>query len=294
MRYGPLTAVGGVGFRIAAGKVMALLGPNGAGKTSTVETVEGYRRPSSGSVRVLGLDPARDRRQLAPRIGVMLQKGGVYPSMTPRQVIRLFAAYYDDADDPERLIQLLDLAAAAGTPWRRLSGGEQQRVSLALALVGRPLVAFLDEPSAGIDPAGRRAVWRVIERLRQDGVAVLMTTHDMEEAERLADQVVIIDHGEAVAHGSPAELMRQAGGNLYFSASTALDVAALGRVLGAPVTETSPGEYEVAAEPAPTVVASLAAWLAERDIPLGDLRAGRQRLEDVFLRLTAEAPEETP
>jgi ABC-2 type transport system ATP-binding protein len=218
----------------------------------------------------------------------MLQEGGVYPAMNAREALGLFAAYYDNPEDPEALLDLVELTAVSHTPWRRLSGGEQQRLSLALALVGRPDVAFLDEPSSGIDPAGRRAVWRVIEDLRARGVCVLLTTHDMDEAERLADEVVIIDHGRVVAVGSPAELAAQAGGDLHFRAASGLDVDALTKVIGAPVREVAPGEYEAAIEPAPSVVAALTAWLAEHDVPLGDLRAGRQRLEDVFLRLTAE------
>jgi ABC-2 type transport system ATP-binding protein len=289
VRYGSMTAVDGISLSAASGSVLALLGPNGAGKTSTVEAIEGYRTPASGQVRVLGLDPHRDRRRLAPRIGVMLQEGGVYPSMTAREAIGLFGAYYDEPEDVDHLIDVVDLRAVDRTPWRRLSGGEQQRLSLALALVGRPEVAFLDEPSAGIDPAGRRALWRVIGDLRAGNVCVLLTTHDMEEAERLADEVVIIDHGEVVAAGAPAALVRQGGGDLHFAAPSGLDVAALGAVLGAAVEETGPGEYRVAVEPAPSVVAALTAWLAERDVPLGDLRAGRKRLEDVFLRLTTEA-----
>ncbi len=133
---------------------MALLGPNGAGKTSTVETLEGYRRPADGTVRVLGLDPIADHRALTRRMGVMLQRGGVYPAMSPREAVRLFAGYYDDSEEPEGLLYRVGLIPVATTPWRRLSGGEQQRLSLALALVGRPWVAFLDEPTAGVDPAG--------------------------------------------------------------------------------------------------------------------------------------------
>lgn len=289
VRYGQVTAVDGLSFTADAGRVVAVLGPNGAGKTSTVETLEGYRAPASGGVRVLGLDPRRDRRRLVPRIGVMLQEGGVYPSMNPLDALALFASYYDDAEDPHRLLELVDLAGVARTPWRRLSGGEQQRLSLALALVGRPEVAFLDEPSAGVDPAGRRSLWRIVDDLRVSGTCVLLTTHDMEEAEQLADTVVIIDRGQVVAAGSPGELVGLAGGGFHFRAEPGLDVAALGTVLGAGVDERRRGEYYAAIEPAPTVVAALTAWLAENDISLGDLRAGRKRLEDVFLRLTAEA-----
>ena len=287
VRYGDLAAVDGVSFTAEAGEVLALLGPNGAGKTSTVETLEGYRRPSSGSVRVLGCDPVRERRQLVPHIGVMLQRGGVYPSMRVVDALRLFAAYYDSPRDVEELLDLVGLRSVARTPWRRLSGGEQQRLSLALALVGRPAVLFLDEPTAGVDPHGRVAIREVVRSLRDEGVGVLLTTHELEEAERAADRVVIVDRGRVVASGTPAELMASAGSSaVRFGAPAGLDVAGLGAALGVVVVEERPGEYRVDAPSTPRLVADLTAWLAERDLPLADLRAGRHRLEDVFLRLT--------
>ncbi|MCB1014623.1 MAG: ABC transporter ATP-binding protein [Acidimicrobiales bacterium] len=290
IRYGELTAVDGLSMTAEAGEVLGLLGPNGAGKTSTVETLEGYRAPTAGTVRVLGLDPLADRRRVTPRIGVMLQQGGIYPGITPREALRLFAAYYDGAHQVDRLLERVGLVEQAATPLRRLSGGEAQRLSLALALVGRPEVAFLDEPTAGIDVGGRQLVREIIRELRDDGVCVLVTTHDLDEAEKLADRVVIIDRGHVVGVGTPAELMTAgAGDEIRFGAPPGLDVADLGARLGAGVSEESPGEYRVAAEAAPATVAALTAWLAERDLPLADLRAGRQRLEDVFLRLTASA-----
>ncbi|HWG72523.1 MAG TPA: ABC transporter ATP-binding protein [Acidimicrobiales bacterium] len=290
VRYGDTVAVDGVDLVAAAGTVVALLGPNGAGKTSTVETLEGYRRPAAGRVRVLGLDPRRDHAALTRRMGVMLQRGGVYPAMGPAEALRLFASYYRDAAQPAALLDAVGLGAVARTPWRRLSGGEQQRLSLALAVVGRPEVAFLDEPTAGVDPQGRLAIRRVVSDLRAEGVCVLLTTHELEEAERLADRIVIIDRGKVVAEGTPAELMASGKGReVRFGAPAGLDVASLGAALGASVGEERPGEYVVAAEATPATVAALTAWLAERDLPLADLRAGRQRLEDVFLRLTGEA-----
>jgi ABC-2 type transport system ATP-binding protein len=287
VRYGQVTAVDGVSFTADAGQVTAVLGPNGAGKTSTIETLEGYRRATSGRVRVLGLDPRAGHFELRHRIGVMLQSGGVYPTMGPAEVLNLFAAYYREPEDPAALLERMGLGAVARTPWRRLSGGEQQRLSLALALVGRPSVAFLDEPTAGVDPAGRLVIREVVGELRDRGVAVLVTTHELEEAERLADRVIIIDRGHIVAAGSPADLMASGGGSdIRFAAPPGIDTAGLGRRLAATVTETSPGEYRVDTPSSPATVAELTAWLADRDLPLGDLRAGRQTLEDVFLRLT--------
>jgi ABC-2 type transport system ATP-binding protein len=217
----------------------------------------------------------------------MLQAGGVYPTMAPAEALRLFAAYYDDPEDPASLLERLGLTTVARTPWRRLSGGEQQRLSLALALVGKPRVAFLDEPTAGVDPAGRLVIREVIRELRDRGVAVLLTTHELEEAERLADRAVIVDRGRVVAAGTPSELMSSGGGaDLRFTAPTQIDTVDLATRLGAPVEEVTPGEYVIDAAAAPALVAALTAWLAENDLALGDLRAGRQSLEDVFLRLT--------
>ena len=292
VRYDHVTAVDRLSFRASAGEVVALLGPNGAGKTTTIETLEGYRRPTAGSVRVLGLDPISSRTSLTPHIGVMLQRGGVYPAMGALDALRLFASYHGDPENPEALLERVGLTAVAGTRWRRLSGGEQQRLSLALALVGRPSVAFLDEPTAGVDPAGRLAIRSVITDLRDRGACVLLATHELDEAERLADRVVIVDKGRLVASGTPAQLM--AGGDerrIRFSAPAGLDVVALGDALGAGVAERAPGEYLADAEPAPATIARLTAWLAEHDLALADLRTGRQTLEEAFLRLTGpDAP----
>ena len=292
VRYGDRVAVNGLSFQAMPGQITALLGPNGAGKTSTVETLEGYRRPTAGSVRVLGLDPVAEHRQLVARIGVMLQSGGVATGMRPAEALHLSASYYDNPVNPDELLDLVGLADRRSSTWRSMSGGEQQRLSLALAVIGRPDVAFLDEPTAGIDPAGRQLIRRIISELRDRGVAVLLTTHDLEEAEKLADHVVIIDHGVVLADGTPTELMRAAqGDDVRFGAPSGLDVASLGERIGAVVTEASPGEYVVASAATPAMVAAITAWLAEMNLPLADLRAGRQRLEDVFLRLTADAAE---
>ncbi|MGH9092904.1 MAG: ABC transporter ATP-binding protein, partial [Acidimicrobiales bacterium] len=212
VRYGRRTAVDGLSLQAWGGEVLALLGPNGAGKTSTVETLEGYRRPAAGRVCVLGLDPRADHRALTPRIGVMLQRGGIYPMLDPRRALELFASYYAEPEDVDGLLRLVALTEVARTPWRHLSGGEQQRLALALALVGRPEVVFLDEPTAGVDPEGRLGIREVVAGLRRRGVCVLLTTHELAEAERMADRVVIVHEGRAVAAGTPAELAAAAGG----------------------------------------------------------------------------------
>jgi ABC-2 type transport system ATP-binding protein len=256
-----------------------------------METFEGYRTPSSGSVRVLGLDPAVSMDRLAPHIGVMLQSGGVYPGMSPGEAVRLFASYYAQPLDAETLLAMVGLSGSvAGTPWRRLSGGEQQRLSLALALVGRPRVAFLDEPTAGVDPNGRIVIRDVVRTLRDRGVAVLLTTHELDEAARLADRVVIINHGRVIAAGTPASLT-SSDTCVLFGGPPGLDVASMSAYLKAPVVEMFPGEYRVEADSSPALVAAVAQWFAARAITIGDIRAGRQTLEDVFLRLTgSDAP----
>jgi ABC-2 type transport system ATP-binding protein len=303
VRYGPTVAVDRLSFRAQRGEVLALLGPNGAGKTSTVEALEGYRAVAAGRMRVLGLDPARDHSALVPRIGVMLQKGGVYPMLGPAQVLHLFAAYYDDPEDPDALLDRVGLGHVGRTPWRRLSGGEQQRLSLALALVGKPEVLFLDEPTAGVDPEGRIVVRDLVAAQRDKGLCVLLTTHELGEAERLADRVVIVDQGRLLAEGTPAELSSgTADGSVRFSTEPGIDTAALtaalvtGTAPGASVAEEHPGAYRLALPPGtatPPVVAVLAGWLAERDLALGDLRTG-QSLEEAYLAITGARDEPPP
>jgi ABC-2 type transport system ATP-binding protein len=290
--YGPQLAVDGLSFTVERGEVFGLLGPNGAGKTTTVETLEGYRRADDGTVRVLDLDPIRDHRALTARVGVMLQEGGLYPGIRPMEALRLFAAYYEQPESPDALLDLVGLRPVEGTLVRRLSGGQKQRLSLALALVGRPEVVFLDEPTAGMDPHARLTTWEVVQSLKGRGATVILTTHAMDEAERLCDRVAIIDGGHLVALGTPGDLTRSAGGGeTLFTAAPGLDVAGLAATLllaPAAVVESKPGEYVVHAAPSPELVAALTAWLRDHGVALGDLRAGRRSLEEVFLQVTSE------
>jgi ABC-2 type transport system ATP-binding protein len=293
VRYGDVTAVDGISFEAQAGEITAVLGPNGAGKTTTVEVLEGFRRPDAGRTAVVGLDPQADHAALTRRVGVMLQSGGVGPGVRVLEALRHAAALYDDSLEPAALLERVGLTGMERRTCRQISGGEQRRLALALALVGRPQVAFLDEPSSGVDPQGRLAIREVVAGLREDGVTVVLTTHDLDEAEKLADHVVILDHGAVVAAGSPAALMSEGGvEEVRFGGPAGLDVVALATRMGAAVSQVSPGEYLVAASGTPALVAALTAWLAEHDLPLADLRAGRHRLEDVFLRLVAP-PEDT-
>ena len=304
VRYGPAgtpAAVDDVDLVAEAGEVLVVLGPNGAGKTSTVETLEGYRRPAGGEVRVLGLHPLADHAALSGRVGVMLQRGGVYPMLGPRRVLDLFGGYYPDPVPTDELLDLVGLHAVAATPWRHLSGGEQQRLSLALALVGRPEVAFLDEPTAGVDPEGRLDVRAVVAGLKEDDVCVVLTTHELGEAERMADRIVILSSGRVVLEGTPHGLTVGAGGGgggeadpvITFAAPPALDAAALGAAVGpgTVVTETTPGHYRVEAAAAvrtPAVTAAVATFLAARGATLTDLVAGRT-LEDVYFEAVGAA-----
>ncbi|MGQ0479877.1 MAG: ABC transporter ATP-binding protein [Pseudonocardia sp.] len=288
-RYGQLVAVDGLDLSLARASVLAMLGPNGAGKTTTVEICEGFRRPDAGTVRVLGLDPAVDGERLRARIGVMPQGGGAYPGVRAAEMLRLVAACSARPLDPGWLLDILGLTSCARLPYKRLSGGQQQRLALACAVVGRPELVFLDEPTAGMDPQGRRLVWELIGALRRDGVAVLLTTHLMDEAEALADQVVIVDHGRVVAAGSPAELTARSGEQqLRFRAPAGMDLAALARALppGSQAEEPVAGRYLVRGQMSPQVLAAVTGWCAEQGVLADEVRVARRSLEDVFLDLT--------
>ena len=284
--YGPTRALDGVSFTVSPGSVTAVLGPNGAGKTSTVEVCEGYRRPGSGNVRIWGLDPVRDAASLRPRIGVMLQSGGIYASSRALPVLRHLASFYARPLDVDDLAERLGLHTVRAT-YRRMSGGEKQRLALACALVGRPDLVFLDEPSAGMDPHARITTWELVEQLRADGVTIVLTTHLLDEAERLADHVVVIDRGRVVADASPTELTGDAE-VLTFSAAPALPVATLAAELpvGSLVIESPAGAYRVEAPLGPEVLAAVSAWCAENGTSPRSLNSGRRSLEDVFLELT--------
>ncbi|TIC86687.1 ABC transporter ATP-binding protein [Nocardioides sp. GY 10127] len=290
MTYGATRAVDGLSLDVARGSITAVLGPNGAGKTTTLETCEGYRRPQSGTVRVLGLDPVADRRELLPRIGVMLQGGGAWSGVRAEEMLRHVAKLHARPLDHDLLVERLGLAECGRTPYRRLSGGQKQRLALAMAVVGRPELVFVDEPTAGMDPQARRATWELLEELRRDGVTVVLTTHYMDEAERLADVVHIIDHGRLVATGSPSELTR--GGR----------VSTLRVVLERPVPEGAPQALAeelgaslqvldatslVLSGPADaTTLGRVARWCEQHDVVPVQLSLGTRSLEDAFLELT--------
>jgi ABC-2 type transport system ATP-binding protein len=287
--YGRTAAVAGLTLRAERAQVTAILGPNGAGKTTTVEICEGYRRPDAGKVSVLGLDPVRDARSLRPRVGVMLQAGGIPTTARAGEYLRVMSRFYARPIDPALLIERLGLAASARTPFKRLSGGQQQRLSLAAAVIGRPELVFLDEPTAGLDPQARHATWDLITGLRSSGASVILTTHQMDEAEQLADHVVIVDHGQVVADGTPAELTGTAG-QLRFRAEPDLDTESLLAALpaGSAAKESPAGHYlvQVTGRVDPQLLAAVTAWCADRGVLAQSLRIESRTLEDVFLELT--------
>jgi len=285
VRYGDLLAVAGVSFTARAGEVTAILGPNGAGKTSTIEVCEGFREASSGTVKVLGLRPDRDQSRLAARMGVMLQDGGCSPSARVADTVALYCALYGRGVEPAQLIELVGLAERRTSTWRRLSGGERQRLNLALALAAKPEVAFLDEPTSGVDVTGRALIRQIVRDLTTQGCAVVLATHELDEADRVADRAVIIDRGVVVADGT-LEQLRAGHDEIRFRSDVALDVQSLASHLHLAVDQVAPGEFRIAAASTPELINTLTGWLSAQQLPLDDLRAGAQRLEDVFWRLT--------
>jgi ABC-2 type transport system ATP-binding protein len=286
--YGSRRVVDQLQLTVHKGEVFALLGPNGAGKTTTVETLEGYRTPDQGSVRVLGRDPVREARALKPHIGVMLQQDGLYPGLTAREVLRLFAGYFQHPQNIDDLLERVGLSAAAKTRCRRLSGGQKRRLALAVALVGNPRLVFLDEPTAGMDPQARLATWEIIRDLKRQGATVLLTTHLMDEAERLADRVAIIDHGRLMALDTPEQMTGVQNATVVrFVATSGLDCSALSALPYAKrAEEIRPGSYLIETEAVPALLADLTAWLRDNNITLSELHVGHGSLEELFLRLT--------
>jgi ABC-2 type transport system ATP-binding protein len=286
--YGSNRVVNHLHFTVRRGEIFALLGPNGAGKTTTVETLEGYRKADEGTIRVLGLDPISQARNLKPRIGVMLQQDGLYQALTAREVLRLFAGYYEHPQNIDTLIERVGLSSAAKTRCRRLSGGQKRRLALAVALVGNPELIFMDEPTTGMDPQARLTTWEIVRDLQQQGVTILLTTHLMDEAERLADRVAIIDHGQLIALDTPANLTGTQNANVVrFVAPAGLDCTQLVALPSAhKAEELRPGSYLIETDAVPTLLVELTSWLRDSHITLSELRVGHGSLEDLFLRLT--------
>ena len=292
MRYGDKVAVDELSLGVPRATITAVLGPNGAGKTTTLETCEGYRRPQAGSVRVLGLDPVRDRHALLPRIGVMLQGGGAWSGVRAMEMLDHVARLHAHPLDTGMLAERLGLGECGRTPYRRLSGGQQQRLGLAMAIVGRPEIVFVDEPTAGMDPQARRTTWELLAELRADGVTVVLTTHYMDEAERLADHIHIIDRGRLIASGTPLELTR--GGTHatirlvvtrpFPSGSPESLRATLGSATE--VTQLDALSLLVTGPADASTLAKVSRWCEQNDVLPESLTLGQRNLEDVFLQLT--------
>lgn len=292
VRYGEIDAVKGIDLEVSAGKTVAVLGRNGAGKTSTIEAIEGYRAPSAGEIRVLGLDPVKDRKKLLPKIGVMLQVGGVYPRMSARQALKLFAGFYDDPHDPEKLIDQVQLSKAADRPYRFLSGGEKQRLALALALIGKPRVLLLDEPTAGVDAAGKALIRELISESARNDAIVLMTTHELTEAERICDEILVIDDGKVVAQGTSSELRERYGkSSVTFTTSTPINISELTERFGMPIELIDGSTYRIESSSSFNAIGALTTYLGEINVAILELNAGKSSLEEVFLDLTSNSPE---
>ncbi|WP_299036485.1 ABC transporter ATP-binding protein [uncultured Pseudokineococcus sp.] len=292
-RYAGRLAVDGLDLDVAAGSVTALLGPNGAGKTTTVECCLGLRRPDAGSLQVLGTELAEATASADHRaaVGAMLQDGGLPTSARPMRLLRHLARLHARPRDVDVLAERLGIPAFARTSVRRLSGGQRQRLALAAALVGRPRLVFLDEPTAGLDPAARLVVWELVREVVADGAGVLLTTHDLDEAERLAQHVVIVDGGRALATGSPGVLTARSSASVRFTASPGLDLGPLRQALSedVAVSEPAPGSYVVSGDVDPQVVAGVTSWCAQRGVMPEALSVGRPSLEEVFLDLTGRS-----
>ncbi|MEU4573934.1 ABC transporter ATP-binding protein [Nonomuraea sp. NPDC023979] len=278
--YGGFPAVRDVSFEVSQGEIFALLGRNGSGKTTTVELLTGLRRPDAGTVRVHGLDPVADRAAVRQRTGVMLQEAGFFPDLTVAQTVDTWRGFTAAPRPGGEALELAGLSAKAGTRVRQLSGGEKRRLDLALALLGRPDVLFLDEPTTGMDPEGRRDTWQVIRELAGRGTTVLLTTHYLEEAQRLASSLAVMDAGRIVASGGMAETLAARGGRVAFRLPDGVDPESL------PLPVTREGDLAVCRADDPDLAAqTLLTWAAGRGLRLAGLEVRAATLEDLFLDL---------
>jgi ABC-2 type transport system ATP-binding protein len=287
--FGPVEALCGVELTIARGEVLGLLGPNGAGKTTTVEILEGHQRATAGTVSVLGFDPAEGSRELRERIGVVLQRAGLHPALTVSETIRMTRAYYRDPLGVDEVIGQVGLEESASQRVSRLSGGQRRRLELALALVGRPELLFLDEPTGGFDPHARESAWDLLDRLRTGGTTILLTTHDMVEAARLSDRIAVIVAGRIRAEGTTSELLaRLARDRISFGLSNGPALDELPDDLR-PAARRQGDRVAITCPDGDTTQARLDSWAAATGRQLLDLRVERTDLTDVYLSLTDPA-----
>lgn len=287
--YGDVRAVDGIGFSVDEGEVFGFLGPNGAGKTTTVEILEGYRRPDQGEVTVLGLDPFRDGHELRERVGILLQSTSLYPDLSVAELVGLFSGYYRNTLEPDTLVSAMGLDEKRGARYGDLSGGQRQRLALILAFINDPHLLFLDEPTAGLDPQSRQAVWEWMTQARRKSRTVFLTTHHIEEAEQLCDRVAIVDHGKIIALDTPRRLMAELdnGQKIAFLVEGSVDLAKLSSIPGVwAATNGSAGEYTLHAEDSQLALKKLLEMASEEGFYPRDLRVQGATLEDVFISLT--------
>ncbi len=291
--YGTVQALRGVSLSIESGGIVGILGPNGAGKTTLVETIEGLRTPSQGRVSVLGIDPSREPRRLAERLGVQLQATELPPDLTVLETLRLFRAFYEKSLPANEVLAAIDLTEKSNARNRTLSGGQKQRLAIGLALVTDPELIILDEPTTGLDPAARRDLHKIIRSLKERGRTVLLTTHYIEEAEILCDRVVVMREGKVVADGSPFELLQRAqgGSTVWIRVDKELDPVGLFRA-GAQPTGREDDYYRFTTEDPAAFVVALGRTLQEGNLTLLDLRMKRPTLEDVYLELVGTRSED--
>jgi ABC-2 type transport system ATP-binding protein len=288
--YGQTVAVNDVSFTVSRGEIFGLVGPNGAGKTTTVECLEGLRRPTRGALRVLGLDPQRDERELRERIGIQLQESHLPPRLNVREALDLFAGFYRRAADWRALLELVGLAEKHASPIAKLSGGQKQRLHIALALLNDPELVFMDELTTGLDPQARRAMWDLIRNIRARGRTICLTTHFMEEAERLCDRVAIVDHGQLIALDTPQNLIRTLGADrrVVFEADGAFDAAQFESALPGGRVERH-GERVTVYGQSDRLASAVVLALEAQHLAFQNLRTEQPNLEDVFLALTGRA-----
>jgi ABC-2 type transport system ATP-binding protein len=286
-RYGHTAAVSDVSFSVEEGEIFGILGPNGAGKTTTVECIVGLRRRDAGEIRILGVDPQRDRNTIQRNVGVQLQEAELPEKMTVAEALALFGSFYSEPADTAELMDVLDLGPKAHTYFCRLSGGQRQRLSIALALVGNPRIAVLDELTTGLDPAARRETWSLIERVRDRGVTVLLVTHFMQEAEFLCDRLAVIDHGRVTALDTPSGIVTRFGGRdqrMRFRPSRPIDDSLLNDLPEVAAVRRHGDEIELSG--GGDLVSAVAAWLARNGIVAAQLRVEQASLDDAFVAMT--------
>ncbi|MEV0394976.1 ABC transporter ATP-binding protein [Polymorphospora rubra] len=290
-RYGQHVAVDDVSFTVEEGEIFGIIGPNGAGKTTTVESIAGLRTPDSGSISVLGLDPIKDRAEVRERLGVQLQESSFPDAIKVAEALDLYSSFYRNPADWRELMELLGLAEKRNTQYKALSGGQKQRLSIALALVGNPKIAILDELTTGLDPQARRDTWSLIERVRGTGVTILLVTHFMDEAERLSDRIAVIDGGRVAAVDTPAGLIAQSSAvqQVRFRVSQPLDKSVLTELPDVTNVEITEGRWLVTGRG--QLLSSVAGALARAQVVAEDLRADQRSLDDAFVAFTGRAPE---